>query len=337
MKATITDVARLAGVSMKTVSRVLNKEPNVTIKTRDKVLKAASELHYSPNLAAKGLATSKSYLVALIYDSSASPHYISGIQSGAIQACRDYDYHLVPEPLPSLVEVGIETTLNTLAELLRRISVDGVVLAPPLCDEKQIVAFLKSIKMPFALIAPSKGEPHAKAVKMDDVEAAREITNYLLSKGHSNIGFVKGHAQHSAARLRYVGFCEAMEQAGASIDVKNIVQGDFSFRSGVEAAEQLLNQQSDRPTAIFASNDDMAAGVVSVASRLGLSVPKDLAVCGFDDTPIAKILHPQLTTIRQPITDMGFEAVKLLVSPECKKLPPSTQNLDYQLIIRDSA
>jgi len=137
--------------------------------------------------------------------------------------------------------------------------------------------------------------------------------------------------------MRFIGFCNAMEKSGQTIDAANVIRGDFSFKSGVAAANELLSKADNRPTAIFASNDDMAAGVVSGALRAGLSVPEDLSVCGFDDTPVAKILFPQLTTIRQPIHAMGYEAVSLLVSPKFKNAAPSVKDLDFELVIRGSA
>lgn len=340
MKATITDVAKHAGVSMKTVSRVLNNEPNVAEKTREKVLAVARDLHYSPNLAAKGLASSKSYLLALVYDNP-SADYISNVQSGAIEACRQFGYHLVPEPVPRIDEGAVGQRAEIIRNLIYRLSVDGVILTPPLCDSENVIKTLETLKIPFVLIAPSAIPTKANAVKtnavkMDDVQAAREMTEFLISKGHKSIGFIKGHPDHSASALRYRGFRDAMADAHLTVHDYEVKQGDFSFRSGVKAAEALLLVDNDRPTAIFASNDDMAAGVVSTASKLGVDVPGELSVCGFDDTPLAKILSPQLTTVQQPIFEMGYQAARVLIDPEKKKTDPATYHLDFKLIIRDS-
>ena len=336
MKATITDVAKVAGVSMKTVSRVLNNEPNVAAKTRERVLAVATELRYSPNLAAKGLASSRSYLVALVYDNP-SPYYIAKIQSGAIDACRKYGYHLVPEPLDLTDEADEASQEEAVRHLLHRLPVDGVILTPPLSDSPGVVKALETMKIPFVLVAPSGRENGISSVKMDDIQAAQEMTEFLIAQGHKSIGFIKGHIEHSATALRYEGYRKAMANAGLPVGRDEVQQGDFSFRSGVTAAEELLRDRSARPTAIFASNDDMAAGVVSVASRLGIAVPDDLSVCGFDDTPLAKILFPQLTTVQQPIYEMGYQAVKVLVDPALKNKPASTHNLDFKLVVRDSA
>jgi len=323
MKTTITDVARLANVSMKTVSRVLNNEPNVAKKTRERVLSAAKELRYSPNLAAKGLASSKSYLIALLYDNP-SPNYIANIQKGAIKACRDNNYYLVIEPL-SMVNANAG---NEVEKLLERLPVDGVILTPPLCDDKDVLSILRSLNIPYVPVAPTIEINGVSSVKMDDVQASFEMTEYLIKRGHKKIGFIKGHRGHSATALRYKGYELAMEKFNLKIDKNFIVDGDFSFKSGVEAAENLLGL-NEPPTAIFASNDDMAAGVVSVASRLGLEVPTKLSVGGFDDTPLAQILFPQLTTVKQPIYEMGQMAANLLINPPAKDEVLPSYHLDH--------
>jgi len=330
MKSTITDVAKQAGVSMKTVSRVLNNEPNVAKKTRERVLEAAKALRYSPNLAARGLASSKSYLLALLYDNP-SPNYIANVQKGAIDACRDSGYHLVVEPV-NMSEANVGEAVDL---LLERLPVDGIILTPPLSDDKDVIAILKRLKIPYIPVAPSVEDADVSSVKMDDVQAAYEMTEFLIRKGHRKLGFIKGHPEHSATNLRYLGYIKAMEAVGLALNMEWVVEGDFSFKSGVDAAEKLLGL-SDRPTAIFASNDDMAAGGVSVASRLGISVPKDLSVGGFDDTPLAKILFPQLTTIKQPIYEMGHRAANLLIKPPKDQDRLKTYCLDHKLIVRDS-
>ena len=330
MKSTITDVAKQAGVSMKTVSRVLNNEPNVAKKTRERVLEVAKELRYSPNLAARGLASSKSYLLALLYDNP-SPNYIANIQKGAIDACRDSGYHLVVEP----VNMSGENAGDAVDLLLERLPVDGIILTPPLCDDEDVLGILKRLKIPYVPVAPTLDSGHISSVKMDDIQAAYEMTEFLIRQGHRKLGFIKGHPEHSASALRYQGFVKAMEVVGLDINSDWVAEGDFSFKSGVDAAEKLL-EKSDRPTAIFASNDDMAAGVVSVASRLELTVPDDLSVGGFDDTPLAQILYPQLTTIKQPIYEMGHRAANLLIKPPKEEDRLPSYCLDHKLIVRDS-
>lgn len=316
---------------MKTVSRVLNKEPNVAAKTRERVLAVAKELRYSPNLAARGLASSKSYLIALLYDNP-SPYYIANIQKGAIDACRESGYHLVVEPISVS---GASDLSQEMERILERLPVDGVIVTPPLSDSFEVKSILERLKVNYVPVAPSLEHDEVASVKMDDVQAAYEMTEFLIGKGHKKIGFITGHPEHSATGLRQEGFLKAMKSAGLDVDKDYVAKGDFSFKSGVDAAEHLLGL-ADRPTAIFSSNDDMAAGVVSVANRMGISVPDQLSVGGFDDTPLAQILWPQLTTVKQPIYEMGYQAVSLLINPPKAEDWQNSYCLDHKLIIRDS-
>lgn len=332
MTTTITDVARLAGVSMKTVSRVLNNEPNVTDKTRKRVQAAAAELRYHPNLSARGLASSRKYMLALLYDNP-SAEYIASIQAGATEACRKRGFHLVVEPIrvPN-GEINAE-----LEVLLQRLPVDGVILTPPLADMSALMDVFDAVDIPYVPIAPSENSrPNVASVSMDDTAAALEMTQYLISIGHKDIGFIVGHADHSASALRLQGFKDAMRDAGLTVPDSLIMQGDFSFASGKACAQKLLSG-AIRPTAIFASNDDMAAAVLSVAGKKGIAVPGELSVAGFDDTALAAVVWPPLTTIRQPIHEMGARAARLLINGATKNgedVPPLM--LEHNIIVRAS-
>lgn len=334
MKATITDVAKRAGVSMKTVSRVLNNEPNVAEKTRAHVKAVATELRYSPNLAARGLATSKSYLLALIYDNP-SPNYISHIQRGAIDACREVGYHLVVEPLSLGDNAPREEKVSRVRSVVDKLPVDGVILTPPLSDNLAVLDVLSELNVKCVRIAPKTGGQHA-FVGMDDETASYQMTQHLLSQGHQKIAFIQGHVDHAATSLRYAGFKRAMTESNVAVPSHMVVQGDFSFESGAAAARQLLASEiSEKPTAIFASNDDMAAAVISVAGQFGVDVPNELSVCGFDDTPLARVVWPALTTVRQPIYKMGYKAAKELVRRSDVEAEKG-QILDFEIMLRDS-
>jgi len=334
MKATITDVAKKAGVSMKTVSRVLNNEPNVAETTRARVKAIAAELRYSPNIAARGLATSKSYLIALIYD-NASPNYLSHLQLGAIDACRDAGYHLVVQPLSLKSEWSREEKIRNTRAVLDHLPVDGVILTPPLGDSEAVLETLSELNIKAIRIAP-KVQGQGPFIGMDDETAAYQMTQHLLEKGHRKIAFIRGHIDHSATSLRHKGFQRAMDEAGITVSENQITQGDFTFASGAVAAKALLGlPKSERPTAVFASNDDMAAAVISVAGQFAITVPNDLSVCGFDDTPLAKVVWPALTTIRQPIYKMGYQAAKQLVKRSGEEVEVG-QILDFEIMIRDS-
>jgi LacI family transcriptional regulator len=325
---TINDVAALAGVSIKTVSRVLNREPFVRPEMREKVLRAVQSLNYRPNFAARALAGSRAYLLGLYYDNP-SPSYVSSLQFGAMNACREQGYHLVVEQLEAAAgPAQVETLLST-------VKMDGVILSPPVCDQTALLDALDDRGVPYVRIAPTGQFDRGPHVHMDDRRAAYEMTAYLQSLGHRRIGFVKGHAEHSATLLRYEGFLDAMGAAELEVEPRWVIPGNFSFRSGVGAAERLLNLDR-RPTAIFASNDDMALGVMATASRMRLTMPGDLSVAGFDDSPTAQVVWPQLTTIRQPVEEMAFEAAGMLIQSFGSGEPPQARLLDFGLVVRGS-
>jgi LacI family transcriptional regulator len=332
VSVTIYDVARVAGVSIKTVSRVLNREPNVRPATRERVTAAAAALHYRPNISARSLAGSRSYLLGLFYDNP-SPAYVSDFQHGATAQCRKEGYHLVVEPIDSsAVDAG------ALVEgMLAMLKLDGVILTPPVCDRPAVLAVLDRMGVPYVRIAPDLNLNHAARVSMDDRRAAFEMTNLLFRLGHRDIGFIKGHPDHGASHLRFEGYEAAMTAQGAPIRADRVLQGYFSFRSGVDCAEQLLSS-ADRPTAIFASNDDMALGALTVASRQGLVAPRDLSVAGFDDTPSASVVWPKLTTVRQPIAEMAAAAAEILISRHMDddNALPVDRLLDFKIIVRES-
>lgn len=328
MTATIMDVARRAGVSMKTVSRVMNNEPSVSDTTREKVNHAALELNYTPNRAARGLASSKSFLIAMLYDIP-SPGYTINLQKGATEACREHGYHLIVEPL----DTNVEDVAKEITGLITRLSVDGIILAPPICDNAAVIQLLAKKNTPYIPIAPSANHGDIPYVVMDDSRAAKEMTKHLIDLGHTEIGFVKGHPRHSASSLRFQGYREAMRAADLTINPDWIADGEFTYKSGVEAGKAILNAKK-RPSAIFASNDDSAAGVMAAAAALGISVPTDLSVAGFDDTTIASSVWPPLTTIRQPVVDMGYKAAKLLLVKD--DVEPGKNIMQHALIERGS-
>ncbi|HEY8254857.1 MAG TPA: LacI family DNA-binding transcriptional regulator [Rhizomicrobium sp.] len=305
---TIHDVAKKAGVSFKTVSRVLNNEANVSAETREKVRKAISALQYSPSIAARVLAGSRSFLVGLLYDTPSS-YYTHSVQMGALERCREAGFHLVLEKCNSEARDAAATILVS----IKHTRLDGVILTPPLSDNQAVRESLVGQKIPHVLISPPKLEPGVSSVTMDDRRAAFDMTQYLISLGHRRIGFIKGLSRHGAAMLRLLGYEDALRSSGIELDEDLVKDGNFRFQSGADAAEQLLRRK-ERPTAIFASNDEMGAGVVATAHRLGISIPRELSVVGFDDVPYASITWPALTTVHQPIAEMGAAAAGLLIA-----------------------
>ncbi len=303
---TIDDVAKKAGVSMKTVSRVVNCEPNVSAKTREKVQAVISELNYRPNPSARGLASRKSFVIGLLYDKP-SPNYLAKLQAGVLEVCQKSGYSMALGPFDFHTENLVEDILNW----VRHSNIDGVILTPPLSDFFPLLTALQARRIP-VVAASSKGNGEVPSVMIDDEEAAYQMTRHLIKSGHTDIAFVKGHPDHLSTRYRFEGFSRAVAEADIEVVDTFICDGLYDFESGRTAGEALLTQVK-RPTAVFASNDDMAAGVMNMAHQLNIKMPFELAVCGFDDTPISQQVWPTMTTIRQPIRQMGISAGEILL------------------------
>jgi LacI family transcriptional regulator len=332
---TITDVAEMAGVSIKTVSRVMNQESGVHPLTREQVLAVVAKLKYRPKLSARSLAGARSFLIGLLYyDPSAA--FVGGVQQGATLRCREAGYHLVVESLHNDAP-DLQQQVHHMVSALRP---DGMILTPPLCDNRQVLKALNESQTPCVLISPGRNIKGTPSVRMDDTLAAEEITNLIISLGHQRIAFIKGAADQAASGLRYEGYLRAMKTHRIAVDPDLVRQGEFTFASGVEAAHHLLSRRV-RPTAVFASNDDMALGVLATAQRLGLAVPADLSVAGFDDSNAAGLVWPPLTTVRQPMDEMARVAVEMLIAAnrnDAQPLPESAIHrvLPHDLVIRDS-
>ena len=330
-KATIDDVAELAGVSIKTVSRVVNKEPNVRPETRDKVLTAIAELDYRPNLSARSLAGNRSYVLGLLYGNP-SANYVIDIQEGVLSICRPQGYDLLIHPCNH----RDENLTKEIIDMIHQKRIDGLILTPPLSDNINVVNALRNINIPFVRVAPTRNKDVSPYVETNDEEASYDMTCQLIAMGHKRIGFICGHPDHLAVSHRYEGYKAALIENNIPLSEELVEQGFNSFESGEACAHNLL-QRKPRPTAIFAANDDMAAGVMMVAHQSGIKIPEELSVAGFDDTPVAHQLWPSLSTIRQPIQQMAKKATDLLLKQLRGKdvqLPASM--LSSSLIIRDS-
>jgi LacI family transcriptional regulator len=334
--STIEDVARAAGVSAMTVSRVINGGKNVRESTRAAVLEAVKKLSYSPNSAARSLAAGEATHIGLLY-ANPSAAYLSQFLIGALHAARRAGAHLVIESCES-------EDADEQAEVTRRFAtsdVEGVILPPPLSESQPILAELASIQMPFVTVAMGHPSEDSLNVRIDDYAAAAEMTRHLIGLGHRRIGFIKGHPNHIASHDRARGFHDALAEAGIDTRSAPLEQGYFTYRSGLTASERLL-ARPEPPTAIFASNDDMAAATVSVAHRRGLVVPDDLSVVGFDDTALATSVWPELTTVRQPISAMAEAALEMLLQDLRQRRAGTARRftervLEHSLIIRESS
>lgn len=330
-RSTITDVARLADVSIKTVSRVVRQEPNVSEETRKAVRAAIEQLNYRPTISARSTTGSRSFMLGLVFDNP-NPSYTFDLLIGAQQAVKEQGYQLVFEPL----ERNGKGLGAAITQLVVQGNLDGVIVPPPLCDDPSVLAALSKLGRPFARIAPSRELTLGFGVSMDDGAAAAAMTRHLIELGHRRIGFIKGRAGTATTENRLRGYREALASAGIPFDEALVQQGDFQMRSGLVCADALL-ALADMPTAIFASNDDMAAGALIAVQRRGLHVPGDVSVAGFDDAATAAAMWPPLTTIRQPVAEMAATAARKVI--EYQRDPEATLDsvqLDYELVVRES-
>jgi LacI family transcriptional regulator len=320
-RATIDDVAELAGVSIKTVSRVVNKEPNVRDATRAKVEKAIARLNYHPNLSARNLASQRARLIALIYDDPSSYEipssgYVIRMQTGVLSACRSADYRLVIYPC----DYRRETIGAELKAMIDHARPQGIVLAAPLSNIPRVVQAIVATGTPMVRLSPGTQGGKQYSVATNDREISAEMTRYLASLGHRKIAFIKGHPNHKAVANRYLGYVDGLQQSGLDPADQLVENGDNSFGSGEAAGGRLL-QLKDPPTAIFAANDDMAAGVIRAAALLGVDVPAQLSIAGCDDISLARQLCPTLTTIRQPLASMAERAAQVLIGNAHEESP----------------
>lgn len=303
-RVTIDDVARHAGVSHMTVSRVINGRGPMKEATRLAVTAAIKELRYSPNPAARNLAGTRSFVIGLCY-SNPTDSYLAEILLGSFAQAKQCMCQVVLERHSEESE-----TRQLLAGLMES-GVDGVILTPPLCNTRTILEALQSVDMPAVLVTSGRPVIDVPTVSIDDRKASRAMTRHLLGLGHKRIAFIRGNPSHSASELRLQGFEDAMQEAKLPLTPKQVAQGLFTYQSGLEATQCLLDSGFN-PTAIFASNEEMALAAMALAFRRGLDVPDDLSIAGFDDSPMAGITKPGLTAVRRPIADMAAQAVRML-------------------------
>ncbi|MDT0602514.1 LacI family DNA-binding transcriptional regulator [Thalassotalea castellviae] len=316
MSVTINDVARLSGVSKRTVSRVINRSPAVGEATREKVLKIIAEVNFSPDKQARGLASSRSYLLGLIYDNP-DALYIDEVQRGALSVCSALGYELVVHPCHSKSPDFIDDCLSFIA----RSKLDGVIILPPVSENKALAAAIRAANCAYVRLASVDLDDHDNIVVSDEREAMKEMADHLVELGHTDIGFISGPRRYRSSMERMEGFLAELELCKVTLPPERIIEGKNSYESGIECAHQLLgsvdsanSSMKKRPTAIVANNDEMAAGVLRVASDLAIKVPEELSVAGFDDNILASRIIPSLTTIKRPVSNMARLAVQKLIN-----------------------
>ena len=330
---TLKDVAKDSGYSAITVSRVINGVLYVKPETRDAINASIAKLKYSPNLAARTLAVGKQLRIGLLFN-DASNTFSSELLAFSLEHARLN--HVQIEV--GKCEVGSHA-IKVIQELLTH-GVDGMIVPPPLCDSEQVLRYLARAGVVTVAVGSTRSQSATLTVRIDDYGAAAAMTGHLISLGHRRIGFIIGDPMQGCSAQRLSGYKHALQTAGIDVDEDLIQQGEFTFRSGLKATDLLLQKKS-RPTAIFASNDNMAAAAVAMAHRYHLDVPQDLSICGFDDTEMSRSIWPELTTIRQPIDKMSKVALQMLIEAiqarrESLLITVKHRVLDFSLIRRDS-
>lgn len=326
-RPTIKEVSKIAGVSFKTVSRVLNNEKHVSEATRKRVEEAVATLNFRPSHAARTLAGRRSFQIALLYDNP-SPYYVYHVQAGAQQRCTELGYRLLHQPCDSQ---SPDLVAQVMA-LIDEVHLDGLVISPPVTEASALLDALDARGIAYVRIAPGMRRDTGKYTTMDDVAAARELTEHLIGLGHRDIAFIQGAESHVSSRDRMTGYRGALEAHGIAFEPDRIVHGDYSFASGREAARALL-ARAQRPTAIFAGNDDMAAGALAVAHELNIAVPRQVSIAGFDDSDLASAVWPPLTTIRQPVRELAYAAADLMLGGGYEG---ERMTLGHLLVVRSS-
>ena len=306
-RLTLEDVARVAGVSKKTVSRVLNNERYVKSDTRDRVNEAVKALNFKPNIGGRLLrkAHKQSFLIALLHDNP-DAHYLGRLLTQVLNTCDEKGYRLIVESMPS-ERLGVKR--RSLPSFINRNDLDGVIVTPPLSDDLNLIERIEKAGHTVVRIAPFFERERTPYIFMDDHDASYKLTKNLYDLGHKHIAHIKGSESHGSSVAREAGFSLACSELGIKYTV---YEGDYTFVSAMASANEILTSNT-LPSAIFAANDEMAAAVIFVVGRFGLTVPDDISVVGFDDIPLASIIEPGITTVRQPLGEMANEAVNLII------------------------
>lgn len=335
---TIEDVARAAGVSRQTVSRVINRRPGVKPEVRARIEAAIERLRYVPNLSARRMGGGPSYLILAVNDrgrtlenwrAGRGNDWVDQMLYGGMTACEAHGYHMMFE----LIETNPGIAGRALASTLAALRPDGVILTPPHSENGDLVELLRERGIACATIG-AQSQPDCVSVTMDEEGAANEATEHLLGLGHRRIAFLAGSSDYGNSALRRRGFESALDRAGLR-DSGITIRGDFHFDRAARAIGELL-EGPDRPTAILSENDEMSFAVLHVANRLGLAVPSDLSLISFEDTPGVRFSVPPLTAIRQPTAAMIGQACEKLIAIRGGEDAQGDYVLPYELVVRST-
>ncbi|MEJ2600374.1 MAG: LacI family DNA-binding transcriptional regulator [Anaerolineales bacterium] len=329
---TLEDIAKLAGVSRSTVSRVVNHHPNVRESVRQRVLEVIQSTGYHPNAAARTLASQRSSMIGLVLPRSVSSFfadpYFPRLTQGIAQACNQFDYTL------ALFLVGTkEDEEKIFPRVSRKGLLDGLLVQSGQLGEQLIDRLINS-NIPLVIVGRPFQTDDVSYIDVDNVNAAYNAVSHLIRVGYKRVGTITGMANSTVSLDRKEGYVKALVERGRAVDETLIAEGDFSEASGYYAMQKLMPA---KPEAVFAASDLMAIGAMRAVREAGLNIPDDIAFVGFDDLPIATIPSPALTTVRQPIYQFGIQAVEILIDLiENGIEPPRRCIMDTELIIRES-
>ncbi len=330
-RLTINDIAKLAGVSKKTVSRVINKSPRVSAATRKKIQDIIDKHDFSPDLQARALAFRRSFLVAMIYDNP-SPQYVVNMQRGILDTLEDTNFQLVVRP----VDRTDPRFFDKLRQFIEQQRLYGAILPPSVSEDDRVAELLQEMNCPYVRIASVILDMPSRMIVTQDSEGGAAAARHIVSLGHTRIGHIRGLAAFRSSHERLRGFREGLAEAGLELDERLVIEAGYTFASGHKAGLELLQQEA-RPTAVFVGNDEMALGLYQAAKDLGLRVPDDVSVVSFDDTPIAARVEPAMTSVRLPIRDMGRRAAQLLMLEKGTAVTEEQVSFVPELIVRESA
>lgn len=330
-RVNISDVALRAGVSRKSVSRVVNREEYVSDALRKKVEKAIAQLNYTPDRQARSLRSGKSFHIAFVYETPSS-YFVISLVEGIRLSCRAHGYELV------LHETNVKGSrlVHSMLEFVERERLDGLLMMPPLTDNEHLLAALDDAGVLYGRIAPGTERHNGLDVVTTDRAAGAEMVRHLLELGHRRIAFIAGDPDHLAMMRRLDGARDALQEWTGEPCELTVKQGFSTFDSGVRAARDLLSMRP-RPTAIFAANDDMAAGVIFEAQEQALRIPDDISIAGFDGTLLASRIWPGLTTVCQPTRRMGETAAQILIDHVMGRRPEAPAAIPTRLVVRRSS
>ncbi len=329
-RATINDIARIAKVSKKTVSRVINESPLVKPRTRHLVKAIIAELGFTPDPQARALALRRSFLIGLVYDNP-SPQYVVNMQRGILDGLEATDFQLVLRP----VNRSDSDLSDRLKQFILQHKPFGLILPPSVSEDEALIAMLREHEVDYVRIASVDFDLPSRMIRTHDAEGAAQAARHLCSLGHTDIAHIQGPGTFRSAHERRSGFSRGLEEAGRKLPAEMVAEAGYTFDSGLQAMERLIYAKR-RPTAVFAGNDEMATGAYVAVRKAGLRIPEDISIVGFDDTPIAGRLWPAMTTVRLPIREMGRAAARLLLDQAAGNAPSETISFSPEIVVRES-